>query len=64
MVVKTDTVYVERRDSMAVSDTRLAKGAEIGGGSGLRATLKWIFAVVCVVMGLVVAVRFAWRRGL
>ena len=59
--VVRDTVYVERRDSVVVSDTRLAN--EPDKGSGLRATLKWIFAILCAMTGLIITVRVCWRRA-
>ena len=60
--VVRDTVYLERRDSVAVSNTRLANEPEKN--SGFRATLKWIFAVLCAIIVLVRILRFALRKSL
>ncbi len=47
-VVRTDTVYIERRDSTAVSATTVTKAANQREGfwTKLRSTLKWALAVV------------------
>lgn len=51
----------EERDSVVVSAPRLAN--EPDKGSGLRATLKWIFAILCAMTGLIITVRVCWRRA-
>jgi hypothetical protein len=47
-VVRTDTVYIERRDSTAVSVTSVTKAANQREGfwTKLRSTLKWALALV------------------
>ena len=47
-VTKTDTVYIERRDSTAVSTTTVTKAANQREGfwTKLRSTLKWALALV------------------
>jgi len=47
-VVRTDTVYIERRDSTAVSTTTVTKAANQREGfwTRLRSTLKWALALV------------------
>lgn len=47
-VVRTDTVYIERRDSTAVSATTVTKAANQREGfwTKLRSTLKWALALV------------------
>lgn len=49
------------RDSVVVSSTRLAKEPEKG--FCFRATLKWIFALLCAMIGLIITVRVCWRRA-
>lgn len=47
-VVRTDTVFIERRDSTAVSATTVTKAANQREGfwTKLRSTLKWALALV------------------
>ena len=51
IVVKTDTVFVAVRDSSNVQTTNCTNNTNESKGSGLRATLKWIFWIlVCVIV--------------
>jgi len=50
-MVKTDTVYVEKRDSV------LIKNEEGARASPLLMNLKWIFWIIIAMMGLVVVLR-------
>lgn len=59
--VVRDTVYIEHRDSVFVSNTNLTNKKKRG--AGFRATLKWIFAVVCAMTGLIITARVCWRRA-
>ena len=54
-VVKTDTVYVERRDSVATSSK---DGGGQSGGTALHSTLKWIFLIVISLIVLVIVLKF------
>jgi len=45
LTVVRDTVYVERRDSVLVSNTNLTNQTNEKGG-GFRSTLKWIFFII------------------
>ena len=56
LVVKTDTVYIEKRDSVFVSKTDLTNRADTK-KSGFLTCVKWIFAMVCAVVVLVVVIR-------
>ena len=56
VVVRTDTVYVEKRDSVFV----WAAGAtEASGGSTLVRSLKWIFWIIAGVLALVLVFKFS-----
>jgi hypothetical protein len=48
-VVKTDTVYVERRDSVV---TNGKYGGGQSGGTALHSTLKWIFWIILALIAL------------
>ena len=51
IVVKTDTVFVAVRDSSNVQTTNCTNNTNETKGSGLRATLKWVFWIlVCVIV--------------
>lgn len=51
-VVRTDTVYVERRDSVMVETPRQARG-DIGRASPVVTGLKWVVAVMVVICILI-----------
>ena len=55
-------VYLERQDSVVVSDMNLTDKSDKS--LGLRASLKWIFAVLCAIIVLVIILRFALRKSL
>lgn len=50
-VVKTDTVFVERRDSVLVKNTNQARA------SPFENTLKWGFFIVLALIGLILLLR-------
>ena len=59
LVVRTDTVYIEKRDSTSVSSFRFQ---DSGGSlnphpSSLHLTLKWILAIAFLLLASVVLVR-------
>ena len=60
--VRVDTVYVEKRDSVMVQNTGLTNPTEKK-KSGFLTYVKWIFALVCAVIVLILVIRFG-RRGL
>lgn len=65
--VERDTVYVERKDSVLVqgSSLRSTLGRSQGENprpSTLLLTLKWIFAVICAVVVLIMVVRMKVER--
>ena len=51
-MVKTDTVYVEKRDSVLIKNEKGARA------SPLLMNLKWIFWIIIAMMGLIVVLRF------
>ena len=70
LVVKTDTVYIEKRDSSLRLSSLGAYGLQEDGTptvsgklSAVSKILKWIFALICAVVVLILVIRFG-RRGL
>ena len=61
VIVKTDTVYVERKDSA------LVQGPQGSGVQGDKKTpawlqgLKWIFWIIVAVGVLLIVIKFLWR---
>ena len=51
-MVKTDTVYVEKRDSVLIKNEKGARA------SPLLMNLRWIFWIVIALIGLIVVLRF------
>lgn len=52
-VIRTDTVFVVRRDSI-VEGSRLTGGGSGGGGLAVVSALRWVFGILVVVLVLVV----------
>lgn len=46
-MIKTDTVFVERRDSVLVKN-----GKNQSGSAGLHSTLKWVFFIILALIAL------------
>ena len=61
--VVRDTVYIEHRDTVLVSSSRFQGSSSQNPHPSALNYLKWIFALVCAVVVLVVVIRFG-RRGL
>lgn len=61
LVVRVDTVYIERRDSSFVKTTNGGEDKSTWGGR-FRSTLKWIFALLCVLVVLIITVKVCLRR--
>ena len=59
--VRVDTVYVEKRDSVYIQNTNLTNPTNKK--PGFLTYVKWITALVCAVMVLILVIRFG-RRGL
>lgn len=57
-IVKTDTVYIEKRDSVTVSSKPIS-----GKQTGLVPILKWLFAILCAVIVLTLTIKLIPRRA-
>ena len=57
LVVRTDTVYIERRDSTFVKTTTGGEDKSTWGGR-FRSTLKWIFWIIIAITVLIIILKF------
>ena len=58
LIVKTDTVYVAVRDSILVKSEELRVKSSISHHtSAISHLLKWVFAVICAIVVLIIVVR-------
>ena len=55
--VRVDTVYIEKRVSIEI---RSRPGGQ-SGGTALHSILKWVFAIIIALIGLVIVVRVRGR---
>ena len=62
VIIRVDTVYIERRDSSFVKTTNGGEDKSTWGGR-FRSTIKWIFALLCVVVVLIIVLRIG-RKGI
>ena len=53
LIVRTDTVYIEHKDSMEVKKANISPQP-----SSLSPHLKWIFAVICAIIVLIIVIKF------
>ena len=58
-VVKTDTVFIEHKDSVDVKEAAICHHP-----SSASQLLKWIFAILCAIIGLIVTGKVCLRRFL
>ena len=58
--VRVDTVYVEKRDSVYIQNTNLTNPTNKK--PGFLTYVKWIFALVCAVVVLILVIRFLKTR--
>lgn len=53
MIVRTDTVFIEKRDSVFVQTTNGTDGKR----GGLVSVLRWIFGIIVAIAGLVIIIK-------
>lgn len=63
-VVVRDTVYIEKRDSILVKETGFRGQAPGDKKSGFLTYVKWIFALICAIIGLIITVKVCLRKVL
>ncbi len=65
---KTDEVRVEQRDSVLVSSSKFqvesSNLSNPSNPSSFVLTLKWIFALICVCIILIITIKVCWRKVL
>lgn len=66
LIVRTDTVYIERRDSVLIQDSRFkvqgVQGAEKK--SNFVSSLKWICFIILGLIALIITIKVCLRRSL
>ena len=60
--VRVDTVYLERRDSVLVQDSRFTVHGDQSERTALHTTLKWIFWIIIGLIGLTITVKVCSRK--
>jgi hypothetical protein len=63
LVIRTDTVYIERRDSVLVSSFKIQDSGSKR-ASPFVSSLKWIFWILVVATVLIIVIKLFWRRSL
>ena len=61
--VVRDTVYIEKRDSVVVSNTNLTNPTNEK-KSNFLSILKWTFALICAIIILIIIIKLGLRRPL
>ena len=61
-VVKTDTVFIEHKDSVEVTNTNLTNPTKQK--SNFVAALKWICWILCASIVLIIVIKLGLRRSL
>ena len=61
--VVRDTVYIEKRDSVMVSNTNLTNPTNEK-KSNFLSILKWTFALICAIIILIIVIKLGLRRPL
>lgn len=66
IVIKTDTVYIEKTDTLTVSSKFISGKPDSVSGkqTGLVPTLKWIFGILCTLIVLVITLKLCLRKAL
>lgn len=61
LIVRTDTVYIEKRDSVDVKNTGLTNPSNKK--SIFVSSLKWIFWILCAIIVLILLLKFG-KKGI
>ena len=57
LVVRTDTVYIECKDSVVVKEANVSHQT-----LSISHLLKWIFAILCAIIVLIITVKVCYHR--
>ena len=60
IIVKTDTVYIEKRDSVVVRNAANISHHT----SAISHLLRWIFWILCAIIVLLITIKICLRRSL
>ena len=63
LIVKTDTVYIAVRDSVSSSKIQVSGDSLNPRPSTLILTLKWLFALICAIVVLIIVIRIGLAFG-
>ena len=69
-MIKTDTVYIEKRDSILVKEIAEIphqvrdedRNEDTEKGGGFRSTLKWIFWIIIGLIALIITAKVCLRK--
>ena len=64
IVERIDTVYIQK-DSIGIEDKKIGLSASTDGSpkkSGFLTYVKWIFALVCAIIGLIITIKLCLHR--
>ena len=53
LIVRTDTVYIEHKDSVEVKEANISHQT-----SSLSHLIKWFFAVICAIIVSIIVIKF------
>ena len=59
-----DTVVIVKRDSSYVENRSFSNGTNQSGRTALHSTLKWIFAIIVALIGLIITAKVCLRKVL
>lgn len=57
-----DTVYIERRDSLLVSSSKFQGSGSLNPHPSPLTYIKWIFAILCAIIVLIITLKVCLRR--
>ena len=64
VIERIDTVYIQK-DSVNVEDKKIGLSASSDGGpkrSGFLTYIKWFFALICAIIGLIITIKLCLHR--
>jgi hypothetical protein len=61
LIVRTDTVYVAVRDSVSSSKSQVL-GNSLSPHPSTLTFIKWIFAIICAIIVLIIVIKFGLRK--
>jgi len=62
LIVRVDTVYMERRDSVQVSSFKIQDPGSLNPRPSPLNYLKWIFWILCAIIVLIIVIRLGLRN--